>query len=206
MYLDSIALTKTLPCLAEPGRIIVIGKPNRPLDEVIPYLATLPGIIAYNPETRTLTFRRPHGFMTLYPDKVYITQVVDAAEGLQLFEALKEAVNAVWEKREELVAVTAKKRAPRHLDIWELLPRSNCGACGILWNWPTPRQRSTKRCEELPGQTGAQLSHTSPGAQRRTRIPSGAHPGCASTRRRDDPAHLSWRHRFALSLCHRALF
>lgn len=130
MYLDSIALTKTLPCLAEPGRIIVIGKPNRLLDEVIPYLATLPGVIAYNPETRTLTFRRPHGFMTLYTDKVYITQVVDAAEGLQLFEALKEAVNTVWEKREELAAVMKPKSAPRHLDIWSLLPQTNCRQCG----------------------------------------------------------------------------
>jgi len=130
IYLDSITLTKTLPCLAEPGRIIVIGKPNRTLDEVLPYLATLPGIIAWNPQALTLTFRRPHGFMTLYADKVYITQVVDTAEGLELFEALKDAINAVWEKRAELVAVTTKKRAPRHLDIWELLPRSNCGQCG----------------------------------------------------------------------------
>ena len=130
IYLDSITLTKTLPCLAEPGRIIVIGKPNRTLDEVLPYLATLPGIIAWNPQALTLTFRRPHGFMTLYADKVYITQVVDTADGLELFDALKDAINAVWEKRAELVAVTAKKRAPRHLDIWELLPRSNCGQCG----------------------------------------------------------------------------
>jgi ArsR family metal-binding transcriptional regulator len=129
-YLDSITLTKTLPCLAEPGRIIVIGKPNRLLDDVLPYLATLPGIIAWNPDALTLTFRRPHGFMTLYSDKVYITQVVDTAEGLSLFDALKEAVNTVWEKRAELIAMTAKKRAPRHLDLWELLPRSNCGQCG----------------------------------------------------------------------------
>lgn len=129
-YLDSITLTKTLPCLAEPGRIIVVGKPNRPLDEVLPYLATLPGVIAWDPEATALTFRRPHGFMTLYKDKVYITQVVDSTEGLQLFDALKEAVNAVWEKRAELIAVTTvKKHAPRHLDIWELLPRSNCGQC-----------------------------------------------------------------------------
>ena len=129
-YLDSITLTKTLPCLAEPGRIIVIGKPSQILGEVLPYLATLPGIIAWNPQALTLTFRRPHGFMTLYNDKVYITQVVDTAEGLELFNALVEAVNAVWEKRDELIAVTAKKRAPRHLDIWELLPRTNCKQCG----------------------------------------------------------------------------
>lgn len=128
-YLEFITLTKTLPCLAEPGRIIVIGKPNRPLDEVLPYLATLPGIIAWNPDALALTFRRPHGFMTLYSDRVYITQVVDTTEGLELFAALKDAVNTVWEKRTELIAVTAKKRAPSHLDIWELLPRSNCGQC-----------------------------------------------------------------------------
>ena len=128
-YLNSIMLTKTLPCLAEPGRIIVIGEPNRPLDEVLPYLATLPGVIGWNPEALALTFRRPHGFMTLYNDKVYITQVVEVHEGVELFAALKDAINAVWEKRDELIAVTAKKRAPRHLDIWELLPRTNCGQC-----------------------------------------------------------------------------
>jgi len=81
MYLDSIALTRMLPCLAEPGKIIVIGKPNRSLAEVLPYLATLPGIIAYNPDAHTLTFRRPAGFMTLYTDRVYITQVRNTDEG-----------------------------------------------------------------------------------------------------------------------------
>ena len=109
-YLQAIALTKTLPCLAEPGKLIVTGKPNRPLSEVIPYLATLPGIIAYNPVTLTLTFRRPSGFMTLYPDKVYITQVKDTEEGLELLAALKEAVNAVWEQRSSLMAVTRFKQ------------------------------------------------------------------------------------------------
>jgi ArsR family metal-binding transcriptional regulator len=130
MYLASISLTKTLPCLAEPGRIIAIGRPDRPLGDVLPYLATLPGIIAWNPEAPTLTFRRARGFMTLYKDQVYITQVADSAEGVQLLDSLKDAINAVWERRAELVAVTARKRAPRHLDIWELLPRTNCRECG----------------------------------------------------------------------------
>ncbi|HSF80298.1 MAG TPA: (Fe-S)-binding protein [Anaerolineales bacterium] len=130
MYLASVALTRTLPCLAEPGKVIVIGKPNRLLDEIIPYLATLPGVIAYNPETRTLTFRRQHGFMTLYPDKVYITQVKDSEEGLELLKALVDAINATWDHRAELVAVTAARRAPRWLDIWSLLPQTNCKQCG----------------------------------------------------------------------------
>jgi ArsR family metal-binding transcriptional regulator len=129
-YLESISLTKTLPCLAEPGKLIIIGQPHRSLTEIIPYLATLPSVIAYNPETLTLTFRRPHGFMTLYPEKVYITQVKDSQEGLGLLTALVEAVNTTWEHRAELVAVTAARRAPRWLDIWTLLPQTNCKQCG----------------------------------------------------------------------------
>jgi ArsR family metal-binding transcriptional regulator len=130
MFLDTITLVKTLPCLAEPGRIIVIGKPSQPLAFVIPYLATLPNVIAYNPATCTLTFRRPRGFMTLYADKVYITQVKDVEEGLELLKALTDAINATWAHRAELVAVTAARSAPRLLDIWTLLPQTNCKQCG----------------------------------------------------------------------------
>jgi ArsR family metal-binding transcriptional regulator len=130
MYLDSIALTRTLPCLAEPGKIIVIGKPNRSLDEVLPYMATLPGAIAYNPDAHTLTFRRLAGFMTLYADRVYITQVRSTDEGLELLAALKDAVNATWDNRQQLVAVTLARRTPRPLDVWTLLPQTNCKQCG----------------------------------------------------------------------------
>jgi len=129
-FLDSITLTRTLPCLAEPGKMIVIGKPARMLEEVLPYLATLPGIIAYNPEQCTLTFRRQPGFLTIQRDQVYITQVKDVQEGLELLAALTESINVVWEHRQELVAVTASKRTPRPLDIWSLLPQTNCKQCG----------------------------------------------------------------------------
>ena len=129
MYLESIALIRTLPCLAEPGKVIVVGEPGRPLNDVIPYLAHLPGIIAYNPEILSLTFRRPRGFMTICADKVTITQVNDAAEGMRLFAALQDAINATWERRADLTLITQRKRTPRPLDVWTLLPRTNCGRC-----------------------------------------------------------------------------
>ena len=108
----------------------MIGKPSRTLEEVLPYLATLPGVIAYNPETLTLTFRRQPGFMTLYLDKVYITQIKDTEEGLELLKALVDAINATWESRADLIAMTTARRAPRPLDIWTLLPQTNCKRCG----------------------------------------------------------------------------
>lgn len=129
-YLEGIALTRILPCLAEPGRIIVIGQPSRTLDDVLPYLAMLPGVLAWNPEMCTLTFRRRPGFMTLYPGKVYMTQIKDAEEGIGLLKALTDAINATWEHRNELVAASGARRAPRLMDIWSLLPKMNCKQCG----------------------------------------------------------------------------
>jgi len=37
----------------------------------------------------------------------------DAQEGLGILEALRDAINATWEKRFELLAVTTARRAPR---------------------------------------------------------------------------------------------
>ncbi|MGD2026481.1 MAG: (Fe-S)-binding protein [Anaerolineales bacterium] len=130
MYLESIQLTRTLPCLAEPGKVQIVGTPSASLAKVIPYLATLPGIITYNPERLSLTFRRQPGFLTLLANKVHITQVRDPEEGEELLNNLVEAINATWEQREELVAVTRPSRVLRPLDIYTQLPQTNCGECG----------------------------------------------------------------------------
>lgn len=130
MYLETIALTKTTPCLAEPGKIIVTGRPSRPLNEVLPYLACLPGVIAYNPAATAVTFRRPSGFLTIYAERVFITQVRDVEEGLELLSALKDAINATWDGRAGLIAASTVRRAPRPLDVWTLLPQNNCKECG----------------------------------------------------------------------------
>ena len=130
MFLDAIALTRTHPCLAERGKLVVVGQPECVLDEVLPYLATLPGVIAYHPNLPALTFRRQPGFLTLYADRVTFTQVRDVEEGLELLAALVEAINATWKHRDELVAVKERRRPARPLDIYALLPQTNCKRCG----------------------------------------------------------------------------
>ncbi len=130
-FVDSIALTRTIPCPADPGRIIVVGRPSRGMSEVLPYLASLPSAIAYNPEAVALTLRRDPGFITFYDQIIYITKVDGLDEGLALLEVLTEAVNTTWEHRSELIPVTSRRRAPRLLDVWALLPQTNCGQCGV---------------------------------------------------------------------------
>jgi len=129
-FLDFIELSGSRPCPAEPSKMIITGKPGRSLVDVIPYLACLPNVIGFNPETKILTLRRQPGFITIFPEKIYITQVRDVDEGLELIEALKDAINAVWEKRHELVAGKKQTNSMRPLDIYAHLPQTNCGDCG----------------------------------------------------------------------------
>jgi len=130
MFLETITLSQTTPCLAEPGKIIVTGKPSCPLDDVLPYLAALPNVIGFNPDTLTLTLRRQPGFITIYRQRITITQVKDVDEGLALLDTLKDAINATWEHRHELTPVTQLQRPPRPLDLYAILPQTNCKQCG----------------------------------------------------------------------------
>lgn len=129
--IESLHLTKTLPCLAEPGRIIVVARSSRPFDGVLPLLnAVLPNVVSYNPMAGVMTLRRQPGLITLYPDQVYITQVQDTEEGLELIAAVRDPLNQVWERRDEIMPRREGRRAPRLLDVYTLLPGTNCKGCG----------------------------------------------------------------------------
>ncbi len=131
MFVEYITLDHTRPCLAEPGKIIIVGKPSRAIDAVLPLLnAMLPNVISYTPRTSTLVLRRKPGFITLRHDTVYITQVKDVDEGIALLGAVRDLLNQTWDLRHEINPRNDERRTPRPLDVWELLPRTNCRACG----------------------------------------------------------------------------
>jgi ArsR family metal-binding transcriptional regulator len=127
----AITLIRTLPCLADPGKLIVIGETDSAIDGVLPLLnAILPTVVSYHPFTGVMTLRRRPGLITLYPDKVMITQVADVEEGLALLAAMRDLLNRTWTRRDEIQPRHEGRRVPRPLDVYELLPRTNCRACG----------------------------------------------------------------------------
>jgi ArsR family metal-binding transcriptional regulator len=131
MFVEYITLDHTRACIAEPGRIVVVGKPSRAIDPILPLLnAMLPNVISYNPRASVLILRRKPGFITLLADIVYITQVKDSDEGLELLDLLRDLLNQTWERRDEIVPRNEERRSPRPLDVWGLLPQTNCRQCG----------------------------------------------------------------------------
>jgi len=109
----------------------VIGETDAALDSVLPLLnAILPNVVSYHPFSGVMTLRRRPGLITLYPDKVMITQVADVEEGLALLAAVRDLLNQTWTRRDEIEPKAQGRRVPRPLDVYELLPRTNCRACG----------------------------------------------------------------------------
>lgn len=130
-FIESIQLVKTVPCLAEPGKIIVVGRPSRAIDGLLPLVAAVaPNVVAFNPVVGQLTLRRRPGLITFYTDKVTITQVTDATEGLELLAAIRDLLNQCWAQRDTIEPVTTARQRPRPLDVWALLPQTNCRQCG----------------------------------------------------------------------------
>ena len=89
---SAITLIRTLPCLADPGKIIVIGETDAALDVVRPLLNADPRtVISYHPFAGSMTLCRRPGLITIYPRQVMITQVAELEEGLALLAAVARA-------------------------------------------------------------------------------------------------------------------
>jgi len=131
MFVEYITFDHTRPCIAEPGKMVVVGRPARAIDAAFPLLnAILPNVISYNPRASTLVLRRKPGFITLLANEIFITQVKDADEGIELLNAVRDLLNQTWEQRETIQPRNDARRTPRPLDVYALLPQTNCRACG----------------------------------------------------------------------------
>ncbi len=66
LLVSAITLTRTRPCLAAPGKIIVTGEIDAPLESILPLLnATLSNVVSYHPFNGAMTLRRRPGLITL---------------------------------------------------------------------------------------------------------------------------------------------
>lgn len=130
MLLNGFEITNILPCIADPEKIRVIAQLSDDIHETLPYLnATLQGTI-YNHAAGILTFKKEGVMVTLYPTTVTMAKVDDEAHAKDLMEWLKELVNGTFENRENIQPDYERGTTLGALDIFKLLPGTNCKNCG----------------------------------------------------------------------------
>jgi len=130
MLLHSYKITRTLPCLADPMKIRVIAEVSGEIQEVFPYLnAALKGCI-YNHPANTLTIRKDQKLITLHVLHITLAKIEDENEAEELLKWLKNLINETYDKRDEIEPNYSMAAELKALDLFKLLPGTNCKRCG----------------------------------------------------------------------------
>jgi ArsR family metal-binding transcriptional regulator len=125
----------TPPC--EPGaeRFAARARLLTDISDVLPYLnATLRGAV-YNPAARALTWKKGGHNIAFHAYEIATSNVEDRQAATKEIEGLVELVNRTWERRAEITPDSEMHRRPTAMEVYKLLPATNCKQCGQPTCW-----------------------------------------------------------------------
>ena len=121
---------ESVPC--EPGseEFAAIARLNVDISPVLPYLnRTLRGA-RYIPRAPSLTWKKGGRNIAFWPYKIAIGHLEDRTQAERVASGLVDLVNRTWERRAEIEPDHSTYRRPGPLEVYGLLPRTNCRQCG----------------------------------------------------------------------------
>lgn len=130
MLLESCTITQILECIADPTKIRVIASFSNNIEEVFPYLNAVLKNIAYVPGAKTITMKKDHRLLTIYPHMVTMAKADDEEDAKATLRWLQELINDTWERRDSITPSYEVHQLLRPLDVYSLLPKNNCKLCG----------------------------------------------------------------------------
>lgn len=128
--LRGIRITHVLDCLADPSKIRVMAEFSDNVREALPYLAALLPKAGYNHAAGILTLAREGRLITVYPHMATIAKALDEEDAAATLAWLQSMINQAYGRRGELTPCLERRCSPRLLDVYQLLPRTNCKRCG----------------------------------------------------------------------------
>ncbi|HUV93366.1 MAG TPA: (Fe-S)-binding protein [Anaerolineae bacterium] len=131
MLIDDYELTLTSPP-CDPGSATwsAFAALDTDISETFPYLNAVWPDAVYDHASKVLT-RRSHGHaMFVRPREIGVSDVADRADGARMLEEIINEVNRTWERRDEIQPDYTRRTRATPMDIYRLLPKTNCKACG----------------------------------------------------------------------------
>lgn len=154
MLIERIEIEQVEPCFADETKIRLIARIPVDVGDLLPYLNAVlanaayvgesgagtgredergkvkPENAAYAGDRPALTFTKGPRLVTVYPRRVTIAKADDVADAEEVLAWLAERLNYVHEHRKEIKPVYEGKIKIKPLDIYGLLPQTNCRECG----------------------------------------------------------------------------
>jgi ArsR family metal-binding transcriptional regulator len=156
MFLDEIKITEIMPCLADPEKIRFIAYLEKDISEVFPYLNAVLKNAIYNHDGKTLTLKKEDRLISLHPGKIAAGKIINEQDARDVLEWLKREINSCYDHRDSIEPSFERRQKLTALDIFKLLPGTNCKRCGDLTCLAfavrlSAEEANIMRCQEIFG-------------------------------------------------------
>ena len=142
----------TPPCEPSAERFTAKARLVADIREVLPYLnATLRGAV-YFPNAPALTWKKAGHNVAFHPYEIAVSNAVDRESAQKELDGLVALVNRTWERRAEITPSHETRRRPTLMEVYKLLPQTNCKQCGqpTCYTFALKLVASQKRLQDCP--------------------------------------------------------
>ena len=105
---------------------------NNDISAVFPYLNAILNNAWYDHQNRVLIWGEQGQRYAFRPDQILVARVQDQRHARQIVRDITDKVNDIWQERDNITPCFTEKKLPSLIDIFKLLPRTNCKQCGYL--------------------------------------------------------------------------
>jgi ArsR family metal-binding transcriptional regulator len=117
-------------CNFEVEKVGVVGRFREDLSPIMPYLNAIQPKALYHAAVPVLRFRFDGHPVALRPHKIAIGGFDDGDQAIEALAELQRLINETWERRDEITPSTAERKRLVAMDVYRLLPGTNCRECG----------------------------------------------------------------------------
>lgn len=152
MLINDITVIETTPCLADEGKFKALTKADNDMTEVLPYLNRVLDKAEYT--SKTIAFKKGIVGFTIIEDQINLTKFINNTELYELLDWVMDLINETYANMENIEPNYETRKAPTVLEIFKLLPKSNCRKCGettcLAFADKLQKQKDTiEKCPEI---------------------------------------------------------
>lgn len=132
MFLESIKIIETSPCLADSELFKAVTRASVDLTEILPYLNGILEKPNYQSNSNSIMFKKGIIGFTLREDKIAITKFANLTEAHEFLDWVKDLINTTYDRKSEIAPSYKERKQLGLLQVYTMLPKKNCKKCGEL--------------------------------------------------------------------------